>query len=368
MTADRPQLVVVGPTPPPVHGVTASTRLVLENRLLKNTFEIIHVETSDHRPRTTMERWDASNVIVGLRSALNVARATGPANTVVYLPISENFAAFLRDALVIWVAKTRRARVAAHIRNSTFDRFVLSRRAPGKMIIKATMRRADSVAVLGRAIVPLLEGIVDPAAIAVVPNGTPDVGRILPAPGPPTVVFLSNLLRRKGVVEALEACKLALDEVSDAVGVFAGEWESAELEDDVRARSAHYADRIEFPGPVYNEAKERLFARATVLLFPPVSGEGHPRILLEALCRGIPVVTTDRATIRETIDDGRSGFVLPDPEPSALADRLIALLTDTERRRRMADAARSAYEDRFTQDVADRRISDWLHGVWSAAR
>ena len=40
------------------------------------------------------------------------------------------------------------------------------------------------------------------------------------------------------------------------------------------------------------------------------------------------MVTTDRGAIRETVTDGRDGFVLPDPEPALLAERVVRLLED----------------------------------------
>jgi glycosyltransferase involved in cell wall biosynthesis len=104
-------------------------------------------------------------------------------------------------------------------------------------------------------------------------------------------------------------------------------------------------------------------ATAQLLMFPVRWGEGHPRILLEALAAGLPAVTTDRATIAQTVIDGESGYVLPDPEPDALAEAVLRLLRDTELRDQMSRAARERYLDRFTQERADEALADWLSSV-----
>jgi glycosyltransferase involved in cell wall biosynthesis len=75
------------------------------------------------------------------------------------------------------------------------------------------------------------------------------------------------------------------------------------------------------------------------------------------------VITTDRGAIRETIEDGRSGFVLDDPTPQTLADLTVRLLEDNELRESMGRAARDRYLTKFTQEIADHAVADWLSSV-----
>ena len=61
------RLIVVGPLPPPVHGVTISTTLVLANTALSERFEVEHLDTSDHRSARS-RRVGLQNVVVGIRA------------------------------------------------------------------------------------------------------------------------------------------------------------------------------------------------------------------------------------------------------------------------------------------------------------
>jgi glycosyltransferase involved in cell wall biosynthesis len=81
------------------------------------------------------------------------------------------------------------------------------------------------------------------------------------------------------------------------------------------------------------------------------------------LAAGLPIVTTDRGAIAETVIDGESGFVLDDVSPERLAELLLLLLGDDELRIRMSEAARTRYVERFTQEAADLRLADWLQEV-----
>ncbi|WP_309570547.1 glycosyltransferase [Deinococcus sp.] len=62
--------------------------------------------------------------------------------------------------------------------------------------------------------------------------------------------------------------------------------------------------------------------------------EGMPMVLLEASAARLPVVATDVGSIRDVVQDGRSGYLVPPGDPPALATAALALLStpDTTRR------------------------------------
>jgi len=357
------RLIVIGPLPPPTHGVAISTSLVLANPLLAERFSVVHLDTSDRRSRQNIGKWDATNIVIGLRNAVRLVALLRGEPGVVYLPLSQSVPAMVRDSLFIHLAALGGWRVAAHLRGSEFKEVYQRRGRPLQFWLRLTLRRVHSIAVMGTSLRPVFEGLAPSDRIAVVPNGTPDPRLDGAARDPHTVLFLSNLRRRKGVVEALEAALLVLREDRDARFLFAGDWEEAELERSLRARAAEANGRISFLGPAGRKEKDRLLGSAAILLFPPREPEGHPRVVLEGLAAGLPVVTTDRGAIAESVGD--AGFVLPDPAPRELADRIVVLLRDAGLRGRMSRAARRRYLERFTQDQADRRLADWLEKVAS---
>jgi glycosyltransferase involved in cell wall biosynthesis len=358
-------LIVIGPLPPPSHGVSVSTSLVLANPFLRQRFNVSHLDTSDSRSRENIGRWDATNVQLGFRALGRLLSMLQHGPGVVYLPISQGGGGLLRDSLFIHAAKVRGWRVAVHLRGSELHQVYAESAWPSRLWMRATFARIDSLAVMGESVRGTMEGLLAPARIAVVPNGTPDPHPNGALRDDSTVLFLSNLRRRKGVLPSLEAALIVVDRHPSARFVFAGDWEDARLERELRQRAARAADRIQFVGSVDGEGKRRLLLSASVLLFPPLLPEGHPRVVLEAMAAGLPVVTTDRGTIAETVPDGEAGFVLAEPTPDALADRILRLLLDDDLRARMSTEARRRYLERFTQEDADRRLADWLTAVAS---
>jgi glycosyltransferase involved in cell wall biosynthesis len=356
----KPRLIVIGPTPPPIHGVTVSTALVLESPLVHEHFNVRHLDTSDRRAVTTLGRWDIKNVKLGLRNVFELLGLLRGKRGIVYLPISQGPGAFLRDSLFINLAGLSRWKVAVHLRGSEFHEFYARRGRIFRLWIRLTLRRVDSAAVMGESLRHVLEAFVPPEKVAVVPNGTPRLGAELHLRRRKRVLFLSNLLTRKGVVEAVEAAVIVARQDPEVRFIFAGSWESPELERTVRGVAEEASDRIHFMAPVAGREKIQLLLSSGILLFPPVKPEGHPRVVLEGLAAGLPIVTTDRGAIAQTVIDGECGFVLDDPVPARLADRICELIGDRALYERMSHAAQARHLAEFTPEATDGRLVRWL--------
>jgi glycosyltransferase involved in cell wall biosynthesis len=67
--------------------------------------------------------------------------------------------------------------------------------------------------------------------------------------------------------------------------------------------------------------------------------EGLPIAMLEAVTLGLPVVATDVGGIRDFFGNGRDAVLVPPARPQELAEAIIDVVTDADRRATMADAA-----------------------------
>ncbi len=99
----------------------------------------------------------------------------------------------------------------------------------------------------------------------------------------------------------------------------------------------------EFPGGAtvftgWSEEVDALLPALDVYVHPRPAGDGFPVSLREAMAIGLPCVTTDLTGIREIIDNGRHGLIVPAADPEALARNIMKLRRDPELARRMAHA------------------------------
>jgi glycosyltransferase involved in cell wall biosynthesis len=80
------------------------------------------------------------------------------------------------------------------------------------------------------------------------------------------------------------------------------------------------------------------------------TSEGMPTAILEAMALAKPVVTFDVGAVRELVDDGVTGVVVPPEDPHALASAIGDLLDDPERAGQMGSAGRERARSEFGLD------------------
>jgi hypothetical protein len=95
-----------------------------------------------------------------------------------------------------------------------------------------------------------------------------------------------------------------------------------------RAVRAGVVGRVTFHGAVDHESVIRLLRRADVFCYP-TSTEGFPKVVLEALACGLPIVTT-RVSVLPQLVDG-CGVLLDDVTPAAVANAILLSLSDSDR-------------------------------------
>ena len=105
-----------------------------------------------------------------------------------------------------------------------------------------------------------------------------------------------------------------------------------------------------------------LLARSTFLAHTS-DNEGCPNVIMEAMACGRAVVATDAGDIPSLVDDGKTGFVVPRGDDTALVDRLEKLIVERDLCKRMGEAGRAKAEREFG---VDRLVSDTL-AVYRAA-
>jgi glycosyltransferase involved in cell wall biosynthesis len=168
------------------------------------------------------------------------------------------------------------------------------------------------------------------------------------------VLFLSRILKSKGIFEALEALRRVQLALPETELVVAGDGPDLEA-----ARSyveVHGIKGVRFVGAAIGTEKRDLFLESDVFLFPS-HGEGFPIVVLEAMATGLPLVTTRVGAIPDFFRDGEMGFSVDVPDPDTLADRLLKLLRNPTLRRAISETNVRYAQDRFLASRAAERMA-----------
>ena len=359
----------MGPLPPPSHGVSELTRALLDSGLHQR-YDLIHLDTADRRGVANIGRFDVGNVaLAGFHGARFLGMIASARPDAVYLPVSKNALGFLRDALFMAPSVLWRTPLILHFHGSGFDDFVGSAAAPLQRLVRMLLPRAACAIVLGEALRPMLRGLVPDFRIASVPNGVPDPLNGA-APSRPEgeamrILFLGNLLPSKGYVELLHAVEALLDDGIPATATFAGEVVDASGYEQARA-AMRYGEHVRFTGPVGAAVRAELLAAADVLVLPS-EDEAQPLVILEAMAAGLPVVSTCRGAIPETVIDGVTGVLVEPRDAAALADVLRALARNGKRRQALGAAGRDRYLEHYTMERWAERMGNVFDRVTTGA-
>jgi len=154
----------------------------------------------------------------------------------------------------------------------------------------------------------------------------------------PHLTFVGRLAAVKGIPILFEALVKLLPENPNLRVTLIGDGPArAELERVVHTLGLQ--DTITFAG-YKSQADVAAALRETDLFVLPSFAEGVPVVLMEAMASGVAVIATRIAGIPELVEDGVSGLLVPAGDIDALADALLTLLNDKDRRVQMGQAGR----------------------------
>ncbi|ENC8947272.1 colanic acid biosynthesis glycosyltransferase WcaL [Escherichia coli] len=193
--------------------------------------------------------------------------------------------------------------------------------------------------------------------------------RPVKAPATPLeIISVARLTEKKGLHVAIEACR-QLKEQGMAfryriLGI--GPWERR-----LRTLIEQYQleDVVEMPGFKPSHEVKAMLDDADVFLLPSVTGadgdmEGIPVALMEAMAVGIPVVSTLHSGIPELVEADKSGWLVPENDARALAQRLAAFSQlDTDELAPVVKRAREKVEHDFNQQVINRELASLLQAL-----
>jgi colanic acid/amylovoran biosynthesis glycosyltransferase len=188
-------------------------------------------------------------------------------------------------------------------------------------------------------------------------------GRQSPAPGSVRLMSVGRLVEKKGIAHVLRALRLLVDRgVRAEYRVFGDGPLRQRLE--ALAGELGLAERVSFEGRQEQERIREGLDRADVLVAASVTAadgdeEGIPNVLKEAMASGMPVVGTRHAGIPELIEDGVSGWLVPERDEAALAAAFARLAAEPERWPAMGRAGREKVEREY--DI--QRLNDRLAGM-----
>ncbi|NOZ39400.1 MAG: glycosyltransferase family 4 protein [Planctomycetes bacterium] len=173
-----------------------------------------------------------------------------------------------------------------------------------------------------------------------------------PTNRPAKIVAVGRLVEKKGFNDLIDACALLKKtHVNFECTIIGG----GDLEGSLRSQiqQLNLAECVTLAGPLPQQEVHKTIREAAVCVAPCITAstgdrDGLPTVLLESMALGTPCVSTAVTGIPEIIRDEETGLLVPEREPSKLAEAMQRLLGDEPLRVRLAAAARELFERDFS--------------------
>lgn len=173
----------------------------------------------------------------------------------------------------------------------------------------------------------------------------------------------------KGQHYLIEAFARIANEHSNAMLLLAGSpvFDNDAYERRLRSMAFEFGlqDRVKFAG--YRHDLPNVLAAMDIFAFTSVEKDTSPLALLSAMSTGLPIVAFDIEGVRELIDCDESLMLVPVGDPNELGRTLRELISDQERRSRLAQCARRAAETKFSLKQFVNQIEAVLSQVHQSA-
>ncbi len=186
------------------------------------------------------------------------------------------------------------------------------------------------------------------------------VGRIEPLKGVDTLLRAIAVMREDGVLDRHPMC----------LAIIGGDPEATQAEmsaemSRLKSLSMEYglSELVTFLGQRDQDTLPYYYSAAEVAVVPS-HYESFGMVALEAMACGTPVVASQVGGLAFLVQDGVTGYHVPDGEPDALADRLLALLENPELRRTMGDQG-AMYAQGYSWEIIADRILHLYHELLS---
>lgn len=306
------KILLVGPILPPIHGQSlAFTRLCESIEPSRKTVVNTNIENTN----------SIKKLLFSFRTLARIA-----ANTifnrydVVYFTCSRSFLGSVKDILLINLAKMKKTKVINHLHGSDFYDFFHHTPLWYQKVLRDSYEKVDISIVL---LPKMKEQFKDfkKMKIEVVPNfydkelgDTPvqkDTSQI-------TMLYLSNIMKSKGIFELLEAFELLSKKYQNISLNIAGDFFDDEhmKRDEIKEKFEQKISQnhqIHYHGKVFGEGKSKLLQESDIFILPSYyRSEAFPISIIEAMSSANAIIATDYKYLPEVV--GKENGILAAPK------------------------------------------------------
>ncbi|WP_288897989.1 glycosyltransferase family 4 protein [uncultured Capnocytophaga sp.] len=172
---------------------------------------------------------------------------------------------------------------------------------------------------------------------------------------PISFIFVARLLREKGVFEFLQAAEIVKAKHPEVLFKVVGSLDNENPGALREKELTHYIENQTIVYPGYVQDVNNWIKESSVFVLPSYR-EGMPRSTQEAMAVGRAVITTDVPGCRETVIDGKNGFLVPVWDVPALVKAMEYFIANPQEINRMGAESYAIAAERFDGDKVNEKL------------
>lgn len=178
---------------------------------------------------------------------------------------------------------------------------------------------------------------------------------LTPLPKTPAFLMIGRLIKDKGIVEYLDACRIIRKKYPSARCLLVGPFDTnpsslkpSELQSYIDDGTIEYFGQQDDVRPYINQS--------SVFVLPSYH-EGTPKTVLESMACGRAIITTDAPGCRETVSNGVNGWLVPTHSATAVAEKMEKFILSPELIAQMGEKGRKIAEEKYDVNLINADIN-----------
>lgn len=184
---------------------------------------------------------------------------------------------------------------------------------------------------------------------------------------PVTLLTIGRLFEKKGHEYTIKAVAQLVNKYKNINHVIAGDGPLRHKLEKLVLKLG-IKNHIKFLGSVDQNEVLELYRQAHIFILPSITAgngdqEGIPLVLMEAQAAGLPVISTYHSGIPEVVVDGKSGFLVPEKDIEALAEKITYLIEHPEIWPEMGRSGRKFVEENYDIQKLNKQLVEIYNTV-----
>ena len=349
--------------PPPMHGAGIAGQYIKESKLINQSFDCTFINLSSSQQLKEVGKIKYKKIFLIINILIKTISALIKTKyDICYITINAKGIGFYKEMVIVFLLKMLRYKIVYHYHNKG----VMDNQNWFSDKLYRFQFKNSYVILLSPLLYPDVEKYIKKEKVFFCAYGIPDVcdthidllNTIRKTNSVPKILFLSNMMEQKGVYILLKACKILLDRgVSYKTYFIGAPADVSETDFNNFTHNNNLQNNAIYVGKKYNEKKSIFYKQANIFAFPTFyHNETYGIVNLEAIQFGLPIISTNEGAIEDIVENGINGFIVPQKNTEALAEKLEHLINNLDICSEMGRIGRKKYEERYTLEIFEKNF------------